>query len=52
MIPPTKPDTVLLGLMFGIIFGPPIIEPKKYAEISTIIEKKTMKKIKLINSLL
>ena len=47
-----NPATVLLGLMLGTIFGPPIIEPKKYAETSTIIVKKTIKKIKLINSLL
>ena len=47
-----NPATVLLGLILGTIFGPPIIEPKKYAETSTIIVKKTIKRIKLINSLL
>ena len=52
MIPPINPDTVLLGLMLGIIFGPPIIEPQKYAETSTSIAKKTIKKIKSKNSIL
>ena len=52
MIPPIKPATVLLGLTLGIILGPPIIEPKKYAATSTVIVKRTIKKIKLINSLL
>ena len=40
MIPPNKPSTVLLGLMYVKIFFLPISFPEKYEKVSkTIIEK-------------
>ena len=43
IIPPIEPETVFFGLMLVANFIPPINFPTKYAEISTIIAKKTIK---------